>query len=136
MGCQRPAHPEPRLQRKWLDDFTALGMREPQDELFGDADRQKARAAASVALEIAGRSASASSSISKICLRTASKLSSTVSLKSGSFRSVNLEAISARQSPNRGRKEIPLFHGDMAPFVLDEVANDVVDGFPQDFPIR
>jgi hypothetical protein len=40
------------------------------------------------------------------------------------------------QSPNRGRKEIPLFHGDMAPFVLDEVANDVVDGFPQDFPIR
>ena len=93
MGCQRPAHPEPRLQRKWLDDFTALGMREPQDELFGDADRQKARAAASVAPEIAGRSASASSSISKICLRTASNLSSTVSLKSGFLRLVNLEAV-------------------------------------------
>ena len=134
MGCQRPAHPEPRLQRKWLDDFTALGMREPQDEL-GDADRQKARAAASVAPEIAGRSASATSSISKICLRTASNLSSTVPLKSGFLRLINLEAISARQSPS-GRKEIPLFHGDMAPFVLDEVANDVVDGFPQDFPIR
>ena len=101
MGRQRPAHAQPRLQRKWLDDFTALGMREPQDEL-GDADRQKARAAASVAPEIAGRSASASSSISKICLRTASNLSSTVSLKSGFLRLVNLEAISAESGKKSG----------------------------------
>ncbi len=29
-----------------------------------------------------------------------------------------------------------LFHGDMVPFVHDEVANDVVDGLPQNIPIR
>jgi hypothetical protein len=34
----------------------------------------------------------------------------------------------ALQSLNRGWKEILLFHGDMAPFVLDKVEHDVVDG--------
>ena len=47
----------------------------------------------------------------------------------------DLRPLLTLQRLNRGRKEIPLFHGDMAPFVLDEVENDVVDGVPQDFPI-
>ena len=46
--------------------------------------------------QCADRSASASCSSCKICLRTTSNVSSTNSLKSGSLRSVNLEAISAQ----------------------------------------
>ena len=48
----------------------------------------------------------------------------------------DLRPLLTLQCLNRCRKEITLFHGDMVPFVLDEVENDVVDGMSQDFPIR
>ena len=47
----------------------------------------------------------------------------------------NLRPILRLQSLDRGRKEITLFHGHMTPFMLDEVANDVVDSLAQQFPI-
>src|SRR6516164_6824734 len=39
------------------------------------------------------------------------------------------------QSPDCGWKKITLFHGNMAPFVLDEVASDIVDGLSQKISI-
>src|SRR6516164_2106212 len=39
------------------------------------------------------------------------------------------------QSPDCGWKKITLFHGNMAPFVLDEVASDIVDGLSQKITI-
>ena len=48
----------------------------------------------------------------------------------------DLRPILTLQSLNRRRKEFTIFHGNMGPFVLDEVANDAVDGLPPDFPIR
>jgi hypothetical protein len=47
----------------------------------------------------------------------------------------DLRPVLRLQSLDRGRKEITLFHRDMAPLVHDEVANHIVDGVPHDVPI-
>ena len=40
------------------------------------------------------------------------------------------------QSLEGGRKEIAIFHHDVIPLVLDEIANDVIHILPRDFTIR
>jgi hypothetical protein len=47
----------------------------------------------------------------------------------------DLRPVLRLQNPNRRWEESALLHGHMAPLLLDEVANDVVYGVPQEFPI-
>src|ERR1043166_6819997 len=47
----------------------------------------------------------------------------------------DLRPILRLQRLDRGRKEVALFHGHVTTFLLDEVANDVIDGLSLEFPI-
>src|SRR5208282_5984180 len=57
-------------------------------------------------------------------------------LPTGHSRRGDLCPVLRLQGLDRGRKEITLFHGDMLPCMHDEVANDVVDSVPRDYPIH
>ena len=48
----------------------------------------------------------------------------------------DLRPILRLQSLEGGRKEITIFHHDMTPLVLYEIANDVIHILPKDFTIR
>ncbi len=50
--------------------------------------------------------------------------------------SSDLRPISRLQSPEGGRKEITIFHHDVMPLVLDEVANDGINILPRHLMIR
>lgn len=48
----------------------------------------------------------------------------------------DLRPILRLKGPKRGRKEIAIFHHDMVPLVLDEIANNGIHIFPKNFTIR
>jgi len=74
-------HPEPRLQRKWLDDFTALACGNLKTNYWRSPTGNR-HVLPPVLRRKSGPFRLPPSSICKICLRTASNLSSTVSPKS------------------------------------------------------